>query len=413
MNKTHEVNLWRIPLILTASVAGLFALTCGIDALDSYGVIHLPTWFTMGGIDDARAILSALLGSVSTVLALIFSVALLVLSMVATLFGPRLLYRFLQDWVTQWTIGLFLATFVYLCLVFLVTHQDAHSSFIPQLSLITSWVLVVISFGFLVYYSHRIAVSIQNPDLIARIVDDLRRTEPKSAAAPAPAPAVVGGVASDKSGFVQQADLERLTAAAVAADAVVRLAFRPGQFIFQGETLAMVEPADRAAGLESSVRRHVHVGRHRVIGQDREFAVAQVVEIGIRALSPAVNDTFTGMSCVDWVTDALLVLVAEPADDGVRRDADGTTRVTVPPLRLERVLKLAYDQLRQAAIDTPAVLIRILDTINRIAPRLPEAVRAAALAQADAVRETAALGRLAASDKEQVEMSWRRIREPA
>jgi uncharacterized membrane protein len=46
-------------------------------------------------------------GAVATVLALIFSVSLLVLSMVSTLFGPRLLYRFLQDWVTQVTIGLF------------------------------------------------------------------------------------------------------------------------------------------------------------------------------------------------------------------------------------------------------------------------------------------------------------------
>ena len=72
-------------------------------------------------------------------LALIFSVALLVLSMVATLFGPRLLYRFLQDWVTQATIGLFMGAFIYVCLCFLVTHQDVDSRFIPQVSLITSW----------------------------------------------------------------------------------------------------------------------------------------------------------------------------------------------------------------------------------------------------------------------------------
>jgi uncharacterized membrane protein len=78
------------------------------DILDKYGVIHIPSWLTMGGIDDARAILSAMM--VATVLALIFSVALLVLSMVSTLFGPRLLYRFLQDWVTQATIGLFMTS---------------------------------------------------------------------------------------------------------------------------------------------------------------------------------------------------------------------------------------------------------------------------------------------------------------
>src|ERR1039458_4986060 len=66
-----------------------------------------------------------------------------------------------------------MGTFIYVCLCFLVTHQDANSRFIPQISLLTSWLLVVGSFAFLVYYSHRIATSIQNPDMIARVVDDL------------------------------------------------------------------------------------------------------------------------------------------------------------------------------------------------------------------------------------------------
>src|SRR5271170_1749673 len=130
-SSSHNVNLWIVPLKMSLAAVALFAITMTPDMLAAYHVIHIPDWFTMGGIDDAPAILSAMLGSVSTVLALIFSVALLVLSMVATLFGPRLLYRFLQDWVTQATIGLFMATFIYLCLIFLVTHKDDHSTFIP------------------------------------------------------------------------------------------------------------------------------------------------------------------------------------------------------------------------------------------------------------------------------------------
>jgi uncharacterized membrane protein len=173
LRSQRDVNLWRIPLGLSLAAIALFGITLIPDILDSYHVIHIPSWFTMGSIDDARAILSAMMGAVATVLALIFSVALLVLSMVATLFGPRLLYRFLRDWVTQVTIGLFMGTFIYVSLCFLVTHQDPNSRFIPQVSLITSWVLVVGSFAFLVYYSHRIATSIQNPDMIGRISDDL------------------------------------------------------------------------------------------------------------------------------------------------------------------------------------------------------------------------------------------------
>ncbi len=128
LRSQRDINLWRIPLQLSLAAVALFGVTLIPDVLDKYGIIHIPSWLTMGSIDDARAILSAMMGAVATVLALIFSVALLVLSMVSTLFGPRLLYRFLQDWVTQVTIGLFMATFVYVCLVFLVTHQDPHSA---------------------------------------------------------------------------------------------------------------------------------------------------------------------------------------------------------------------------------------------------------------------------------------------
>src|SRR3984893_14791444 len=170
-----HVNLWIVPLKMSLAAVALFAITITPDTLAAYHFIHLPNWFTMGGIDDARAILGAMLGCVSTVLALIFSVTLLVLSMVANLFGPRLLYRFVQDWVTQVCVGLFMGAFIYVFLVFLVTHKDEHTSFIPQVSLITSWFLVLAAFGFLVFYSHRVAVLIQNPDALGRSVDDLRR----------------------------------------------------------------------------------------------------------------------------------------------------------------------------------------------------------------------------------------------
>ena len=230
---------------LSFAAVALFGITLIPDILDKYGLIHIPSWLTMGSIDDARAILSAMMGAVATVLALIFSVALLVLSMVSTLFGPRLLYRFLQDWVTQVTIGLFMATFVYICLVFLVTHQDPQSSFLPQISLITSWVLVVLSFGFLVYYSHRVARSIQNPDMIGAIVDDLYAA---AGGARVPFPSEGAGAAPDdeailrlaetgtivpcaKSGYLQYIDHDALVAAARAADALIVLRFHPGQFV--------------------------------------------------------------------------------------------------------------------------------------------------------------------------------------
>ena len=83
LRSQRDINRWRIPLQLSLAAVALFAVTLVPDILDKYRVIHIPSWLTMGSIDDARAILAAMMGAVATVLALIFSVALLVLSMVS------------------------------------------------------------------------------------------------------------------------------------------------------------------------------------------------------------------------------------------------------------------------------------------------------------------------------------------
>ncbi len=414
LRSQRDINLWRIPLLLSLAAIALFALTLIPDVLDARGTIHIPSWLTMGSIDDARAILSAMMGAVATVLALIFSVALLVLSMVATLFGPRLLYRFLQDWVTQVTIGLFMGTFIYVCLCFLVTHQDTDSRFVPQISLITSWFLVVGSFAFLVYYSHRIAASIQNPDMIARIVDDLSAQEQSNdgpVGAPVDDEAVLQRAGTGAlvpcatSGYLQHFNQPALISAARAADALVVFKFRPGQFILRGEPLAAVVPKAAAPKLEHALARHVAIGRHRTLTQDSEFAVAQIVEIAIRALSPAVNDTFTGVACVDWLADAVLVL-GEQRHEHSWRDQAGELRVWSPAVRLERLIKLSFDQIRQASATTPAVLIRQLDVIHRLAPRLPDTARRALAEQATAIRDTAAA--LVAFDRRDLDHAYAR-----
>jgi uncharacterized membrane protein len=422
----HEVNLWIVPLKMSLAAVLLFAATVSLDMLAAYHVIHLPDWFSMGGIDDARAILGAMLGCVSTVLALIFSVALLVLSMVANLFGPRLLYRFVQDWVTQTCIGLFMGAFIYVFLVFLVTHKDEHTEFIPQVSLITSWFLVLAAFAFLVFYSHRVAVLIQNPDAIGRIVDDLHRIVPqncpkcvaRSMEARAKDEARLdeyekdhGTVPSARSGYVQIVDQERLVAAAAKADALVMMRFRPGQFVVEGEALASVSPSSALPHVAPEVERGVTMGHHRVLAQDIEFGVAQIVEIAIRALSPAINDTFTGVACVDFLGESLVLLAEAPQFDGRLYDEADVLRVQLRPVRLHRLIRQAFDQIRQASADNPAVSLRLLTTMARLAPKMEhEQDRQTLLEQADAVWESANSTTPIGLDRADLELAWQRAR---
>ena len=77
-------------------------------------------------------------------------------------------------------------------------------------------------------------------------------------------------------------------------------------------------------------------------------------------------------------------------------------------------MKTAFDQIRQAAADNPAVLIRILDTVRRMTPRMPtEVARQALMAQADAVREAASTKVLVKLDRDDVEAAWHRARPAA
>ena len=165
-------------------------------------------------------------------------------------------------------------------------------------------------------------------------------------------------------------------------------------------------PASAGAPARGGDRRNVVIGRHRTLTQDSEFGIAQIVEIAIRALSPAVNDTFTGVACVDWLADALLALAEKPPLEGNWYDTDGELRVWIPAVRIERLVKLAFDQIRQASATTPAVLIRQLDVIRRLGAADAEAARRALAEQADAIRDTAT--GLVALDRRDLDAAYER-----
>jgi uncharacterized membrane protein len=211
-----------------------------------------------------------------------------------------------------------------------------------------------------------------------------------------------------RSGYLQHLDHSALVAATHAADALLVFRFRPGQFVLRGEPLASVVPPAAASVLEVGIDRHIAIGRHRTLTQDAEFGIAQIVEIAIRALSPAVNDTFTGVACVDWLADALLVLAENPPLEGNWYDTNGTIRVWMPAIRIDRLAKLAFDQIRQASTSTPAVLIRQLHMIGRLAPRIPDAARRILAEQADAIRDGAS--GLVALDRRDLEAAYERAR---
>jgi uncharacterized membrane protein len=175
--------------------------------------------------------------------------------------------------------------------------------------------------------------------------------------------------------------------------------------------LCQVLPKARTADLVAAIRRDVKIGTHRTLRQDVEFGMAQLVEIALRALSSAINDTFTGLTCIDWLGDELRVFAAYVVERGAALGPSGSIRLMWPPLRLERLVKTAFDQIRQAGMHNPAVSIRLLQTFARLAEQSEDQkLRQALSDQAEAVWEAVSVMALVKADRADIEAAYRKAR---
>jgi len=396
-----RTNLWLIAAIESMAAAALFAVTLSIDEAAFHGALRLPSWVISGSPDAARQILSSLAGAIITVVGVVFSIMIVTLILASQQFGPRMLRTFIRDRGAQVTLGTFVATFLYAML----TLISIGSTFVPHLSVTVALALTVIDLGVLIYFIHHIATAIQLPAVIASIAHELAGAI-DAEAAPAPvegAPASAGdplnGTASlngtapangpsaevllarlDRSGrvvvaqasgylrFVRHATLVRIAAE---HDAVIRLHYRPGHFLTKGHPMATVWPPEAATAIGRRLES-VHItGPLRTLSQDIAFGIDQLVEIAIRALSPAVNDTFTALTCIDWLGDSLSRIAVEWHPQSSHRDRLGAIRLITVPVSYERLVQRSFEKIRQAADGMPAVLIRQLDALSTVMTAAP------------------------------------------
>jgi uncharacterized membrane protein len=384
-----RTNLWLIPAIESVAAVALFAVTLSVDEAAFHGELRLPSWVISGSPDAAREILSSLAGALITVVGVVFSVMIVALTLASQQFGPRMLRTFIRDRGSQLTLGTFVATFFYAML----TLISIGSTFVPHLSVTVALALTAIDLGVLIYFIHHIATAIQLPAVIASIAHELGRAiDAEAAPAPAgaspPASPSLNGTAPvngpsaevllarlDRHGsvitapssgylrFVRHATLIRIAAE---YDAVIRLHYRPGHFLTKGHPVATVWPPESSVAIGRRLET-VHItGPLRTLSQDIAFGIDQLVEIAIRALSPAVNDTFTAMTCIDWLGDSLCKIAVDWHPQSCHRDRLGTIRLITVPVSYERLVQRSFEKIRQAADGMPAVLIRQLEALSKI-----------------------------------------------
>lgn len=399
-----RTNLWVVPALETVAVSLLFCVTYAADREAYYGRIQFPEWVLNGTADTARVILTTVAAAIITVIGIVFSITIVVLTLASTQFGPRMLRNCVRDPGTQVALGAFVGTFCYTMITLVSVGGGEKGEFVPHLSITVALMLTLANVGVLIYFLNHVAVMIQLPVVIASIAKTLNAEidaqnrgalsahgaecgpsydELSARLAESGAP-----IRTPRSGYLQVIRMERLVKVASKANAVIELPYRPGHFFVAGQVMARVWPASAAAAVEKNLAFGHIAGAYRTLPQDISFGVDQLVEIALRALSPAVNDTFTGMTCIDWIADGLCRISTSWRPQPVRRDARGEIRVIACQPNFERLVQRAFDTIRQAAVGMPAIMIRQLDALAKIVEQTPDPARQSVLRhQAEAIQK--------------------------
>jgi YihY family inner membrane protein len=380
-----QVSFWFIPAVMTA-IAGILAqVGVRIDESMQNDWIGKLAWVYTRGPDGARSVLSTVAESMITVAGVVFSVTIVALSLASNQFGPRLLRNFMRDRGNQIVLGTFVSTYVYCLLVLRTVSGVTENEFVPHFSVTLGIGLALVSLGVLIYFIHHVAISIQAPEIVANVANDLHeaidrlfpddigqgsaedRGLSEAKALPAGFDSEAAAVASPANGYVQVVDGDQLLALASQYGLVIRICRRPGNFVVKGSVLAQVWPGDRLDDVRAEqVRDTFLFGTVQTPIQDVEFVVNQLVEVAVRALSPGINDPFTAMTCLDRLGEGLCHLAGRKVPSPFRHDEQGQLRVVAHPFTFAELANTAFRQIRHYGRSSAAVLTRQLDVITEV-----------------------------------------------
>jgi uncharacterized membrane protein len=272
---------------------------------------------------------------------------------------------------------------------------DQLSYFVPHLAVTGAVLLTLFSIAVLIYYVHHVAVSLQVSEITSRVATDLERAvsrlypdrfgdtpEPAQEDIPDVPPDAIP-IAAPSSGYIQEIDGWVIELAGEYRT-TIWLIRRPGDFVIEGTAIAVSHPpvANRQR-FTKALQAQYGIGSDRTSQQDAAFAVQQLVEVALRALSPGVNETFTACTCIDRLGQGLSTILTRKLPSTVRLDDSGYGRVVARPRSFADLAVAAFEPIAINAGRTPNVSVRLLSTLEQLAT----------LARRRADRE--AIGRLA------------------
>jgi uncharacterized membrane protein len=301
-------------------------------------------------------------------------------------FSPRIIVSFTRDRVTQWTLGIFLGTFLY-CMAALPAARSLPQPFSPVATVLGAMWLAVACVGWLLFFIHHISQAIGVNQIVDRIateteaVIDEMMPWPRQSERPANTHAELenpsgAAVLNGASGYIRFLDTRRLTALAKSYRVRIRVLRRVGQFVPAGVPLLILsKPGNLSDDAIADFQGSFDLGPSRTLQQDAEFGVLQIVDVALKAISPAVNDPTTAITCVDQLSRILIRFASRELPESLLYDPPGVVRVAVKWIDFEHLLDSAFEQIRMYAKADVAVSLRLLRALGDIATGAPPSHR--------------------------------------
>ena len=319
----------------------------------------------------ALTILSGIATSIMTVVSIVFAILLMTLTLASTQFSPRILVSFVRDKPTQWTLGIFLGTFTF-CMAALPAVRSTPQAFVPVLTVLVAMLLALICVGWLIFFINHVSHSISVNHIVDRIAREtelvikdlmpMTRTHfQRDNAIPPPREGRERIILSRKSGYIRFVDVRFLVDCAKTFGAQISLDRRVGHFVPEGVPLMRVIDAGRVTpAREDRLLTAIDIGPSRTMQQDVEFGIIQIVDIALKAISPAVNDPTTAINCIDQLARILIAWMGRAPPETYFYGPPHVLRMTVPWIQFDGLMDTAFEQIRHYAASDAPVSLRLL-----------------------------------------------------
>ncbi|MFD9401450.1 DUF2254 domain-containing protein [Streptomyces sp. NPDC060011] len=365
-----KASLWIVPL---------FGLVLGVAlaeaASSAEGVSWLPkTWDYSAS--TATSVLSSVVGSMIALLGFVVTIGVLVIQQATGTLSPRYMRLWYRDRLQKAVLATFTGTFAFAYTLLRSIEADS----VPNLGVTMAGAAVSLSLLLLLIYLNRFTHNLR-PVAIADIVG--RQGERVLARAAAhlrpvlvsdgtlPPHGQVVGIRAERGGVIQAVDAAGMVALAARHDCVLVLGASVGDFVPPGGML--VEVRGGASVPDSRrVMDFVALGVERTIEQDPAFALRILVDIAIRALSPAVNDPTTAVQVLNHISSFLYAVGrAGVRSQYVLADDSGRPRLLVPARPWANYVQLAVTEIRDYGATSIQVCRRLRALLEGLLTALP------------------------------------------